>query len=224
MRLSIVIPTLNANAVLPSALRVLAGTGDGEIIVSDGGSRDGTIELAQAAGARVVKAPVVGRGAQLEAGAHAATGDWLLFLHADTRLAVGWQAAAKQFAADPANAERAAYFQFTLDDQTPAARRLEKLVAWRCRTFALPYGDQGLLIARDFYEQLGGFRDWPLMEDVDFVRRIGRKRLVALPIAAVTSAQRYRHNGYIRQSLGNLALLSLYFLKVPPRTLARFYR
>ena len=83
---------------------------------------------------------------------------------------------------------------------------------------------QGLLITREFYQQLGGYRDWPLMEDVDFVRRIGRARLVALPVAAVTSAQRYRRAGYFRQSLSNLALLSLYFLGVPPATLARLYK
>jgi rSAM/selenodomain-associated transferase 2 len=223
LRLSVVIPTLNANAHLPGALRLLTTPGVDEIVISDGGSNDGTVELAEAAGARVVKAPP-GRGTQLEAGAHAATGDWLLFLHADTRPAEGWRDAVAQFTGDPANAARAAYFQFALDDKKTAARRLERFVAWRCRTLALPYGDQGLLIARDFYEELGRYRDWPLMEDVEFVRRIGRDRLVALPVAAVTSAQRYRRSGYIGQSLNNLVLLSLYFLKVPPRALARLYR
>ncbi len=237
MRLTIVIPTFNANAHLPGALRALAAPPENpaasplsgadavpaEIIVADGGSSDGTPELAVAGGARLIKSPR-GRGAQLEAGAHAARGDWLLFLHADTRLGDGWRAAVAAFAADPANAKRAAYFGFALDDGKPAARRLEAMVAWRCRTLALPYGDQGLLIAREFYEELGRYRDWPLMEDVEFVRRIGRERLVALPIAAVTSAQRYRRSGYVAQSLRNLVLLSLFFLGVPPRALARLYR
>lgn len=234
LRLTIVIPTFNANAHLPGALKALAAPSQSvaatgadaipvEIIVADGGSTDGTAELAAAGGARLIKAPR-GRGAQLEAGAHAASGDWLLFLHADTRLGDGWRAAVTAFAADPANAKRAAYFGFALDDRKPAARRLERMVAWRCRAFALPYGDQGLLIARDFYEELGRYRDWPLMEDVDFVRRIGRARLAALPIAAVTSAQRYRRSGYLAQSLRNLVLLSLFFLRVPPRALARLYR
>jgi rSAM/selenodomain-associated transferase 2 len=244
LRLTVVIPTLNANAHLPGALKALvtagvprtvvppaagtvvpAGVGaiPAEIIVADCGSSDGTPELATVGGARLVKAPR-GRGAQLEAGAHAASGDWLLFLHADTRLGNGWREAVASFAADPANAKRAAYFTFALDDRKPAARRLEKMVAWRCRAFALPYGDQGLLIAREFYEELGRYRDWPLMEDVEFVRRIGRERLVALPIAAVTSAQRYRRSGYVAQSLRNLVLLSLFFLRVPPRALAWLYR
>jgi rSAM/selenodomain-associated transferase 2 len=238
LRLTIVIPTLNANAHLPGGLKALAARPDGptttpappgaeafpaEIIVADGGSNDGTPELAIAGGARLIKSPR-GRGAQLEAGAHAASGDWLLFLHADTRLGDGWRVAVASFAADPANAKRAAYFCFALDDRKPAARRLERMVAWRCRTFALPYGDQGLLIARDFYEELGRFRDWPLMEDVEIVRRIGRERLVPLPVAAVTSAQRYRRSGYVAQSLRNLVLLSLFFLRVPPRALARLYQ
>ena len=225
MLLDIVIPTVNAKAQLPGVLRTLAtaGVGLGNLIVSDGGSTDGTVALARAVGARVVTGPR-GRGAQLAAGAHAAGGSWLLFLHADTCLAEGWLAAVARFIADPANAGRAGYFQFALDDAKPAARRLETLVAWRCKIFALPYGDQGLLIAREFYQQLGGYRDWPLMEDVDFVRRIGRARLVALPVAAVTSAQRYRRAGYFRQSLSNLVLLSLYFLGVPPATLARLYK
>jgi rSAM/selenodomain-associated transferase 2 len=219
LRLSVVIPTLDANADLPRALKALQAAGSApdaaihEVIVADGGSTDGTVELAREAGARVVKAPR-GRGSQLEAGAHAASGDWLLFLHVDTRLGEGWRAMVTRFAADPANGERAAYFRFALDDNRPAARRLERLVAWRCRVFGLPYGDQGLLIAREFYENLGRYRDWPLMEDVEF----------ALPLDAVTSAKRYRRSGYVRQSLRNLLWLSLYFLGVSPRLLAKLYR
>lgn len=225
MLLDIVVPTVNAKAQLPGVLRTLAtaGVSLGNLIVCDGGSTDGTVELAQSVGARVVTAPR-GRGTQLAVGALAGSGGWLLFLHADTTLAEGWLKTVARFIAEPANASRAGYFRFALDDAAPAARRLESLVALRCELFALPYGDQGLLIARDFYRQLGGFRDWPLMEDVEMVRRIGRARLVALPVAAITSAQRYRRNGYLRQSLRNLGLLSLYFFGVPPATLDKWYR
>ena len=127
-----------------------------------------------------------GRGPQLAAGAEMATGSWLLFLHADTRPQPGWHHAVNGFMADPQNRFRAAYFIFALNDPAPGARRLEALVRWRCRVFALPYGDQGLLISREFYDLLGGFHPLPLMEDVDMAGRIGRRRLARLQQLLVT--------------------------------------
>ncbi len=192
-----------------------------EIVVVDGGSTDDTVAVARAHGARVVAAPR-GRGAQLAAGAAAARGPWLLFLHADTVLASGWAAPVTVFMAG--DAARAGYFRFALDDAGAAARRLERVVAWRCRTLGLPYGDQGLLIARRLYDAIGGFRSLPLMEDVDLVRRLGRRRLVALDHPAITSAARYQRGGYAGRSARNLLCLGLYFLGLPPRALVRLYR
>lgn len=221
---TVVIPTLDAARLLGSTLAKLqGGFAVAEIIVADGGSRDETCALAAASGARVVAAPR-GRGSQLLAGADAATGEWLLFLHADTQLEDGWQRAVAAFVADPDNGERAAFFRFALDDASAGARRLERAVAWRCRTLGLPYGDQGLLIAAAFYRRLGGFRPMPIMEDVDLARRIGRRRLVMLPLAAVTSAERWRRDGWIARSARNLLCLALYFLGLPPRAIAALYR
>lgn len=223
--LSIVIPTLNAASSLAGTLGALAEAHAGglrhEIVVSDGGSEDGTVALAQAAGARLAIGPR-GRGAQLARGAATAAGDWLFFVHADTRLAPGWAAAARAFMASAEG--RAGYFRFALDDESAAARRVEALVRLRCTLLALPYGDQGLLIARKTYNAVGGFRELPLMEDVDIVRRIGRQRLVAIGHAAVTSAQRYRRDGWWARPARNLTCLSLYFLGVPPARLVRLYR
>jgi rSAM/selenodomain-associated transferase 2 len=193
-----------------------------ETIVADGGSTDATPALAEKLGARIIVGPR-GRGRQLIAGAAAAKGDWLLFLHADTRLAPGWAATAAAFMADPGNAERAGYFRFALDDPARAARRLERIVAWRCRRLGLPYGDQGLLIARDFYRALGGYRPLVLMEDVALARRIGRRRLTGLDAQALTSAKRYRRGGYVARPARNLLCLALYFLGLPPRLIARLY-
>ncbi len=217
--LAIVIPTLNAARGLPATLEACAETW-APVMVADAGSTDGTPALARALGARVVQAPR-GRGAQLAAGAAAVRADWLLFLHADTRLARGWFAAARQHMA--AHPGQAGYFQFALDDAAPEARRLERLVAWRCRRLALPYGDQGLLISRALYESVGGFRPLPLMEDVDLVRRLGPSRLRGLPVAAVTSAEKWRRQGWHLRSARNLACLSLWFLGVPPRVIAKVY-
>ncbi len=219
LALSVVIPALNAAAFLPATLSALGDAPD-EVVVVDGGSTDATVAVATALGMRVVAAPR-GRGGQLAAGVAAARGDWLLLLHADTRLAPGWTGAAQAFMAR--GADRAGYFRFSLDLADPRARRLERLVAWRCRLFALPYGDQGLLIARKLLDSAGGIGSLPIMEDVDLVRRLGRRRLTGLPIDAVTSAARWERDGWWRRSARNLLCLSLYFAGVPPRLIARLY-
>lgn len=222
--LSVIIPTLDAEASLPATLAALAEAGAllREIIVADGDSRDRTVAIAEAAGARVVVAPR-GRGAQLAAGAAVAGGQWLCFLHADTRPESGWAAELARFIGDARNRERAGYLAYRLDDASRPARRLERVVAWRSRVLGLPYGDQGLILARDFYRALGGFPALALMEDVAFVRRIGRKRLVPLEAGALTSAARYRRGGYLRRPLRNLCCLSLYFLGAPPRWIGWLY-
>jgi rSAM/selenodomain-associated transferase 2 len=219
--LSAVIPTLNAADRLVDALAALRPLA-AEIIVSDGGSTDDTASIAGAAGALVINAPH-SRGSQLAAGAEAASGDWLLFMHADCRLGSGWETAVRAFIAASDAAGRAGYFAFALDDPSPAARRLERIVRWRCRLLALPYGDQGLLIARSLYNEVGGFAGIPLMEDVDLIRRLGRRRLIPIAVPLYSSARRYLAEGYMRRLLRNLFCLSLYFAGVPPYRIARLY-
>jgi len=221
-RISVVMPALDAAPAIASALGAVAHELVCERLVVDGGSADETAAIARGAGARVIAADR-GRGAQLAAGAAEAAGDWLLFLHADTVLGPGWANEAARFIADPANRSRAAAFRFALDDPRRRARRLEAAVALRNRLFALPYGDQGLLIGRELYRALGGFRPLPLYEDVDLIRRVGRRRLTLLTTPAVTSAARYQRDGYLLRPLRNLCLLGLYFTGIAPRRLARLY-
>ena len=227
---SIVIPTLDAAGVLGATLAHMGGGIAGlkergipvEVVVADGGSRDGTADEARRHGARLVEAET-GRGRQLAAGAAAAEGVWLLFLHADTRPAPGWDEEVSAFIATPSNQQRAACFRFALDDRATAARLLERLVALRCRLFALPYGDQGLLIHRSLYDALGGFRPLPMMEDVDLVRRLGRRRIAYLRTPAVTSAVRFRRAGYVQRVARNVCCLLLFSLGVRAETVARLY-
>ncbi len=222
--ISVIIPTLNRAETLPRLLACLCAQPlIGEIIVADGGSADRTVVLAEALGALIVNA-APGRGTQLAAGAAAASGRWLLFLHADCRPEPGWPQAVIAFINAPQGEGRAGYFDFALDDAAPAARRLERIVAWRCRVLALPYGDQGLLISRALYDALGGFAPLPLMEDVDLARRLGRRRLARIGVSCLASARRYRQDGYWRRPLRNLVCLSLYFAGLPPRRIMRLYR
>ena len=218
---NVVIPALDAASSLPRTLAALVKEEIiVEVVVVDGGSRDVTVAVAQSYGARVLSAPR-GRGGQLAAGIAATHGEWLLLLHADTVLAPGWGAAARVHMA--AGTGCAAYFRFALDSADSRARRMERWVAWRCRVLALPYGDQGLLISCALLDAVGGVRPLPLMEDVDLVRRIGRARLAALHVDAVTSAVRWERGGWRRRSLRNLGCLALWFARVPPRAIARLY-
>ena len=224
--LSVVIPTLNAAASLPMCL---AGLRDArarglidQVVVADGGSHDATREIARDAAAIVVESDP-GRGRQLAAGARAAAGDWLLFLHADTRLSPGWTHALLSHLARPDAREVAAVFRLAFDEVSPAAERVARLANWRTRRLGLPYGDQGLLIARPLYERVGGYADVALMEDVALARRLGRRRLRVLPATAATSAGRYRRQGWWLRPLRNLSILTLWFAGVPTAVLRRLY-
>ena len=220
--LTLIVPTLNAAHGLEASLRSAAVPPTSEIIVVDGGSGDASVAIANACGARVLGTSP-SRGGQLAVGGAAARNHWLLFLHADTVLQKGWGEAAAAFMADPRNVRRAAVFGFRLDDPSAKARRLERRVAWRVKCFGLAFGDQGLLLGKDYYLSLGGYRPIPIMEDVDLVRRIGKPRIEVLPAFAVTSAARWRRQGWRFRSARNLFCLALYYLGVPPEKIARIY-
>jgi rSAM/selenodomain-associated transferase 2 len=162
-----------------------------------------------------------GRARQMNEGAARAGGAWLWFLHADSRLPVTWIEA---FVTAHPGAARWGHFRFALDSPDAAARRLERLVAWRVRWLHLPYGDQGIFVRREVFEQIRGYQELPLMEDVDLVRRlwaVGRPLSVNLPLW--TSARRWERDGWWRRSASNVALLALFFAGVSPARLAPWY-
>lgn len=219
--LTIVIPTLNSAATLPAVLQsLMEGLASGlvrDLVVSDGGSVDATVKLADAAGACVVEGPA-SRGGQLKRGGDAARGRWLLFLHADTCLAEGWSA---EVAKHIQNEECAAVFHLRFR----ATGLMPTLVAgWaNLRTrMGLPYGDQGLLIRRDLHDLVGGFPDIPLMEDVAMARLL-RGRIRRLPVEVTTGAERYEKEGWLRRGARNLYTLFRYFIGTDPESLARLY-
>jgi len=215
--ISVVIPTANSerhlprcfDGLIPSAVRGMVR----EVIVSDAGSSDATLAIAAAAGAHVVHARK-GRGAQLVDGAAIAKSEWLLFLHPETALEPGWDVEAESFISQEIlERPRAAVFRFALEDFSGDARRAEAKAALRTMLFALPYGDQGLLIPKRLYHRLGGYRALPDMEDADLVRRIGRRRLIRLRARAVNVARPHK------SALRGLALALLHALRVPSRLL-----
>ena len=221
---SVVIPTLEAAERLGPCLAALTeGLGEGlirELILADGGSSDEIAEIADAAGARLVAAPR-GRGTQLAVGAGVARGDWLLFLHADTVLAPGWAAAVRGHIQNGGG--KAGYFALRFDASGLAPQLVAGWANLRAALFGLPYGDQGLLIGRALYRSVGGYPESPLMEDVALARRLGRGRLARLGAAAVTSAERYARDGWLRRGWRNLTTLALYFLGISPDRLAERY-
>lgn len=222
--ISVIIPTFNAARHLPATfLSIFDAAVEGyvsEVIVSDGGSANSTRAIAEDAGATVIVGER-GRGQQLRAGAEAARKPWLLFLHADTALEKGWTDEAEAFIKK--GRDVAAAFRFRLADNGLQPRLLKSAVALRCKLFALPYGDQGLLISRQLYDAVGGFAPISLMEDVDIVQRLGRGRIAMLKTAAVTSAERFKRDGYFRRSFSNLSCLMAYYRGVPPEILAERY-
>jgi glycosyltransferase involved in cell wall biosynthesis len=217
--ISVVIPTRNAERQLPRCFDSLIGAAvQGlvrEVIVADGGSADGTLAVADAAGAHIVQAGG-SRGAWLAAGADAARCDWLLFLHPETALETGWEAEVESFLHQAVpERPRAAFFRFGLEEFGAPARRVEAGAAFRSWLLALPYGDQGLLMPKRLYKRLGGFRDLARLEDADMVRRIGRRRLVALRSRAINSAQ--PRQGWLKP----FALSLLHLVRVPTSVLAK---
>ena len=223
--ISVIIPAKDAEGELPGCLSALiAGVEAGlvrEVIVSSVPSNETkTRQIAEDAGAIWIEGNE-GRGTQMKRGAEAARGDWLLFVHADTWLSAQWpESVRKHISASPA---KAGAFQLTFRSTARRARIVEGLTNWRARTFGLPYGDQGLLISRKLYNEVGGFDAVPLMEDVMIARRIGKKRLVELPAHAATSGDKQARDGWFLRSLRNLWLLMRFRLGATPEALAKAY-
>jgi len=216
--ISVVIPTLNEEGSLSAAIR--SASNADEILVVDGGSSDRTRAVVEESGARFLKTPA-SRGLQMAEGARVTRGDWIIFLHADTRLSE--QACPYIRRLDPVVMGGA--FRLRFESPRPTYRALELAVRVRTHGLRLPYGDQAIFCRRAAYAAAGGMPAFPVMEDVAFIRALGRTGKLAFPaIEAVTSTRRYERRGPVRSSIRNLWLLARYFAGADTSDLARAYQ
>jgi rSAM/selenodomain-associated transferase 2/rSAM/selenodomain-associated transferase 1 len=220
---SIVVPILDDTESLARLLPTLPAGPDVQIIVVNGGTPDSrlTTVVDQHHHVSLLSSPA-GRGRQMNVGALSGRGRWFLFLHADTRLPSEWLKELQRADSDPSIV--AGSFQFRLDSAGWQARVIERAVRWRVRWLDLAYGDQALFVRRDAFHAVGGYREWPLMEDVDLIRRlrsVGRLYHSLLP--AVTSARRWERDGWWRRSAHNVLVQALFFAGASPAWLAQLY-
>jgi rSAM/selenodomain-associated transferase 2/rSAM/selenodomain-associated transferase 1 len=221
--ISIVIPVVDEGDEIRSA--IAATRGDPSVverIVVDGGSTDGSVEKARSCGARVVRS-APWRSKQMNAGAKAAAGDVLLFLHADTRLPPGFERHIREILGRPDTVAGA--FRLAIDGSFPGLRVIEWLANFRSIRMGMPYGDQAIFIHADRFHRAGGFPEIPVMEDFEFMRRRRREgRIGIAPASAVTSVRRYRKYGFWRTTWVNQLMIIAYLLGFSPGRLSRWYR
>jgi rSAM/selenodomain-associated transferase 2/rSAM/selenodomain-associated transferase 1 len=221
-KISVIIPTLNEADQIAATLSDLSRMAEVETIVVDGGSRDATADLAEALGARVLRnAP--SRAAQMNAGAAAASGDILIFLHADTQLPKKFHHAVSQ--STQQRGFTAGAFSLRIDSGLWGLRIIERVANWRSRVLGMPYGDQAIFLPRRLFFQIGGYQDMPIMEDFEFVRRLRRLgKLVIRSECVQTSARRWLTLGIFKTWLTNQLMIAGYFLGISPQHLATWYR
>jgi len=227
------VPVLNEASILDRALaRLKQVAGEFRVVVVDGGSTDGSAEIARRCFPAAICAPA-NRGAQMNQGARLLDAEVLLFLHADSELPSDFAAHIERALADPRVV--AGCFQLRFDPESSRRRPMLRFYSW-CTQFPgrfLHFGDQGYFVRREVFETMGCYQELPFMEDVDFLRRLlapgflglgrGQGKFVVLPAAVTTSARRFLRTGVVRQQLINILLVALFELGVPARWLAHLY-
>ncbi|PSF36673.1 glycosyltransferase [Aphanothece hegewaldii CCALA 016] len=223
--LSIIIPVLNEADQIETTLSPLIGNKDIEIIVVDGGSQDKTVEIVQKLGIQVILCPqkAKGRALQMNLGASVATGEILLFLHADTRLPEKYPEAITQTFCDP-NVIAGA-FELAIDGEEKSLRWIETMVKMRSRFLSLPYGDQGIFLKSSVFREMGGFAPMPIMEDFELIGRLKKRgKIFIVSQSVVTSGRRWQKLGVWRTTIINQMIIIGYYLGISPTQLAHWYR
>jgi rSAM/selenodomain-associated transferase 2 len=220
--ISVIVPVRDDSAAAERLLAQIPADPRLEVVVVEAEGGAGVSLRSGRPDVRILRSRA-GRGLQMNTGAAAAEGEWLLFLHADSTLPPRWIDVFEQ-AVGPGDNVCGGWFRFALDDRSWQARLIERGVRLRVRLLRLPYGDQGLFVRRGVFDAMGGYCDIPLMEDVEFVRRLLATRpVVELPLALTTSARRWQRDGWLRRSARNVFLIACYYAGVPPERLARWY-
>jgi rSAM/selenodomain-associated transferase 2 len=219
--ISVIIPTLNEAKAIEHTVLNLNKNGQTEVIVVDGGSHDETANIAKSAGAKIMTS-VTSKAKQMNVGAAEATGDILLFLHADTRLPENSVNCVR--AALHRDGVSAGAFSLGIDAEGVGLRIVEKVANWRSRVFQMPYGDQALFVHRRIFDSVGGYPDYPIMEDFEFVRRLKRMGKIAiLPESVKTSPRRWQQLGIVKTWLLNQMIILAYYCGISPKRLSKWY-
>ena len=221
-QVTVVIPTYNSEKTIENTLNSICKYFN-KIIIVDADSCDLTIQMSKKYNIKIIKS-LKGRGPQLILGAEHASTDWIFFLHSDTIIKKNNIIDINQFITNTLNNNKAASFKIKFNTNNIWSNLLSKLVNIRSKYLKLPYGDQGLLISRNFYKNIGGYKNIPIMEDVEIIRTIGFRNIKILNSYIITDAARFENQGWIYRPMINLFCLTLYFLGFNINNINKIYK
>ena len=221
LKVSVIVPTFNEALILEGSLRAISDLNPHEIIVTDGGSTDKTLSVARRIATHVITSRV-GRAEQMNAGAKKATGNLLLFMHADNKLP---KQSFKKMAEIMGLANHAGgAFSLQIDSKKTSLKIIASLATWRSRHLNLVYGDQAIFVRSDIFRNLGGFSSLPICEDLEFFRRLRRQgKVILLKEKTHTSARRWANEGTLHTTLRNITIVSLFLFGFSPNVLSKWY-